>query len=86
MSDSMLHAILNAPCEFNDPVSVSQLKMAAKRASREIERLNLDKKLLIQCANESNKGLREENEKLRFMIDNGLGWEDLKGGNSEDVG
>lgn len=30
--------------------------------------------------------LFKENKKLRFMIDNGLGWEDMKGGNREDVG
>ena len=81
----MLHGILNAPCEFNDPVAVSQLRTAAKLASKQIERLELDKKLLIQSANEANKGLRDENDKLRFMIDNGLGWEDLNGGNISDV-
>ncbi|CAH9012406.1 hypothetical protein VP191E371_P0042 [Vibrio phage 191E37-1] len=85
MSDFMLHGILNAPCEFNDPVAVSQLRTAAKRASKHIERLEVDKKLLIQSANEANKGLREENEKLRFMINNGLGWDDLKGGSISDV-
>ncbi len=29
--------------------------------------------------------LKKENKKLLFMIEQGLGWEDLRGGNMEDV-
>lgn len=29
--------------------------------------------------------LDSENKKLKFMIDNDLGWDDVKGGNIEDV-
>jgi hypothetical protein len=29
--------------------------------------------------------LRKENNKLKSMIDNGLGWEDMKGGTIQDV-
>jgi hypothetical protein len=29
--------------------------------------------------------LRKENNKLKAMIDNGLGWEDMKGGTIQDV-
>ena len=34
---------------------------------------------------DENARLREENAKLKGMIDNGLGWEDMKGGNRSDV-
>lgn len=35
--------------------------------------------------NDENARLRKENEKLKGMIDDGLGWEDMKGGNRSDV-
>ena len=40
-----------------------------------------------QCVDptERFKELESQVEKLRFMIDNGLGWDDMKGGNIEDV-
>ena len=56
-----------------------------KRLEEEIKRLNIEKKLLIDASHNTNKGLREENELLRFMIANGFGWDDMKGGNIGDV-
>lgn len=53
--------------------------------------VNPDEKLVAFAWNNRGKHPQdcidphEENERLRFMIDNGLGWEDMKGGNIEDV-
>lgn len=56
MSDLMLHGILNAPCDIDDPIGVTQLKSAAKRASckisnqeKKIAQLEADKAELIDA-------------------------------------
>lgn len=62
------------------------------RDKNEIKRLETEKQLLIDSGHDVNSKLRDEldrfideNLKLRFMIDNGLGWDDLNGGHREDV-
>ena len=51
------------------------------KARKQIEILNSS----IEVLSDEFKKQEEKIKKLEFMIDNGLGWEDMKGGNIEDV-
>lgn len=51
------------------------------KARKQIEILNSS----IEVLSDEFKKQEEKIKKLEFMIDNGLGWEDMKGGKIEDV-
>ena len=51
------------------------------KARRKIEALEGS----LKVVSDGYKQLESENKKLLFMIENGLGWEDMKGGIREDL-
>ncbi len=39
----------------------------------------------ISVVSDEYKAMEQKIKKLEFMVSNGLGWDDMKGGNIEDV-